>query len=133
MAIFGSSSIDGYGSNFGNSNAYPVANTPIPSQDDDRISDALARMLNAAGRHVGVLNAGILGEVAGPTSGSPSGSPGVDRIGRDVLHQPGIKTVVIDLGQVDLRLSACGDATEVDASLQIGSWMDRGAAGGLLF
>ncbi len=65
-----------------------------------------------------MLNAGILGDVAGPTSGSASGSPGVDRIDRDVLHQPGIKTVVIDLGQVDLRLNACGEATEVEASLQ---------------
>ena len=118
VALFGSSTIDGYGSNFGDTNAYPTANTPIPSQDDDRISDALARTLNAAGMHVGVLNAGILGEVAGPSSGSASGSPGVDRIGRDVLHQPGVKAVVIDLGQVDLRLSACGDATEVEASLQ---------------
>ncbi len=118
VAIFGSSTIDGHNSNFGDTNAYPVANVAIPSQDDDRISDHLARTLNAAGFHLGVLNAGILGDVAGPSSGSPSGSPGVDRIGRDVLHQPGIKTVVIDLGQVDLRLTACGEATEVEASLQ---------------
>jgi hypothetical protein len=118
VAIFGSSTIDGHNSNFGDTNAYPVANVAIPGQDDDRISDALARTLNNAGFHLGVLNAGILGDVAGPTSGSSSGSPGVDRIGRDVLHQPGIKTVVIDLGQVDLRLAACGEATEVEASLQ---------------
>ncbi len=118
VAIFGSSTIDGHNSNFGDTNAYPVANVPVAGQDHDRISDALARTLNAAGFHLGVLNAGILGEVAGPTSGSPSGSPGVDRIGRDVLHQPGIKTVVIDLGQVDLRLTACGSASEVEASLQ---------------
>jgi lysophospholipase L1-like esterase len=118
VAIFGSSTIDGHNSNFGDTNAYPVINVAIPSQDDDRISDALARTLNASGFHIGVLNAGILGEFAGPTSGSPSGSPGVDRIGRDVLHQPGIKTVVIDLGQVDLRQNNCGEATEVEASLQ---------------
>jgi len=118
VALFGSSTIDGHNSNYGDSNAYPVANVAIPGQDNDRISDALARTLNAAGLQIGVLNAGILGEVAGPSSGSTSGSPGVDRISRDVLHQPGIKTVVIDLGQVDLRLNACGDATEVEASLQ---------------
>ena len=118
VAIFGSSTIDGHNSNFGNSNAYPVANVAVAGQDNDRISDFLARSLNAAGFQIGVLNAGILGDVAGPTSGSPSGSPGVDRIGRDVLHQPGIKAVVIDLGQVDLRLTACGEATEVEASLQ---------------
>ncbi len=118
VALFGSSTIDGHNSNYGNTNAYPTANVPVAGQDNDRISDALARTLNAAGYHIGVLNAGILGEVAGPSSGSSSGSPGVDRIGRDVLHQPGITAVVIDLGQVDLRLNACGDATEVEASLQ---------------
>lgn len=118
VAIFGSSTIDGHNSNYGDTNTYPTAQVPVPGQDDDRISDALARTLNADGFHVGILNAGILGEYAGPTSGSASGSPGVDRIGRDVLHQPGIKTVVIDLGQVDLRLNACGQATEVEASLQ---------------
>ena len=118
VALFGSSTIDGHNSNFGDTNAYPVGNVAIASQDDDRISDALARTLNAAGFHIGVLNAGILGDPAGPSSGSPSGSSGVDRIGRDVLHQPGITTVVIDLGQIDLRLNACGEATEVEASLQ---------------
>ena len=118
FALFGSSTIDGHNSNFGNSNSYPTFNTPIPSQDNDAPSDALARNLNAAGFRVGVLNAGIVGEVAGPSSGSPSGSPGVDRIGRDALNQPGVKTVVIDLGSVDLRGSACGDAAEVEASLQ---------------
>ncbi len=118
VAIFGSSTIDGHNSNLGDTNAYPVAQVAVPGQDNERISDALARTLNAAGFHLGVLNAGILGDVAGPTSGSASGSPGVDRISRDVLHQPGIKTVVIDLGQVDLRLNACGEATEVEASLQ---------------
>lgn len=118
VAIFGSSTIDGHNSNYGNTNAYPVSQVAVPGQDNDRISDALARTLNAAGLHIGVLNAGILGDVAGPTSGSSSGSPGVDRIGRDVLHQPGMTTVVIDLGQVDLRLTACGEATEVEASLQ---------------
>ena len=118
VAIFGSSTIDGHNSNLGNTNAYPVAQVAVPGQDNDRISDALARTLNAAGFHLGVLNAGILGDVAGPSSGSAAGSPGVDRIGRDVLRQPGIKAVVIDLGQVDLRLNACGDASEVEASLQ---------------
>lgn len=117
VAILGSSTIDGHNSNYGDTNAYPVANVPIPGQDDDRISDALARTLNGAGYHIGVLNAGILGDPAGPSSGSSFGSPGVDRISRDVLHQPGIKAVVIDLGQVDLR--GCNqDAAEVEASLQ---------------
>jgi hypothetical protein len=118
VALFGSSTIDGHASNYGDTNAYPVPNVAIPGQDNDRISDALARTLNAAGFHLGVLNAGILGEAAGPSSGSAPGVDGVDRIGRDVLHQPGIKTVVIDLGQVDLRQNSCGEATDVEDALQ---------------
>ncbi len=118
VALFGSSTIDGHNSDFGDTNAYPTAQVAVAGQDNDRISDALARTLNAAGYHLGVLNAGILGESAGPNEGSGTGANGVDRIGRDVLHQPGIKAVVIDLGQVDLRLNACGEATEVEASLQ---------------
>ncbi len=118
VALFGSSTIDGHNSDFGDSNAYPIANLPVAGQDDDRISDALAHTLNGAGMHVGVLNAGILADYAGPSSGSTLGSPGVDRIGRDVLHQPGISAVVIDLGQIDLRQDNCGSATEVEASLQ---------------
>ena len=58
VAIFGSSTIDGFGSNLGNTNAYPIANVAVPGQDNDRISDALARSLNSAGYHIGVLNAG---------------------------------------------------------------------------
>ncbi len=118
VALFGSSTIDGHNSDYGDTNAYPTANAAVPGQDNDRISDALARTLNAAGYHIGVLNAGILGDPAGPSSGSALGSPGVDRIGRDVLRQPGVTTVVIDLGQVDLRQTNCGEATEVEASLQ---------------
>lgn len=123
VAIFGSSTIDWHNSNLGDTNSYPVSQVPVPGQDNARISDALARTLNASGFHPGVLNSGILGEAAGPTSGSPSDSPGVDRIDRDDLHQPEIKTVVIDLGQVDLRIDACGEATEVEASLQ--TWLPK--------
>ena len=118
VAVFGSSSIDGHASNYGSSNAYPAGNGPVPGQDNDRPTDFLARQLNAAGYNLGVLNAGILGDFAGPGTGSPTGFSGVDRIARDVLHQPGMKTVIIYLGQVDLRLTACGTAAEVESSLQ---------------
>ncbi len=118
VALFGSSTIDGHASDDGDTNAYPVANVAIPGQDNERPSDILARALNAAGYRLGVLNAGILGDFAGPGTGSPSGSTGVDRINRDVLQQPSVKTVVIYLGQVDLRTTACGEASEVEASLE---------------
>lgn len=118
VALLGSSTIDGHASNYGNQNAYPVANNPVAGQDNDRPSDWLARQLNAAGYNMGVLNAGILGDAAGvvPNVSEP-GQPGEQRIARDVLTQPGIKTVIIYLGQVDLRLGSCGDATEVETAL----------------
>ncbi len=65
VAVFGSSSVDGHNSNFGDTNSYPVANVAIASQDNDRPSDWLARQLRAAGYRMGVLNAGAIGDPAG--------------------------------------------------------------------
>ena len=107
VALFGSSSIDGHGSNYGNTNAYPVANVPIAGQDNDRPSDWL-----------GVLNAGTIGDPAGEDARSATGvvTAGVDRVNRDVLQQPGIKAVVVYLGGIDLR-GDCLPATNVETSL----------------
>ncbi len=118
VALFGSSSIDGHGSNYGNTNLYPVANAAIASQDNDRPSDWLARSLNAAGYRLGVLNAGTIGDPAGEDSITASGSSiaGVDRMKHDVLQQPGIKAVVIYFGGIDLRID-CVSATNVEATL----------------
>ena len=118
VALFGSSSIDGHNSNFGDSNSYPVANVPVPGQDNDRPSDWLGRQLVSAGYNVGVLNAGTIGDSAGEDARTATGAAiaGVDRMAHDVLQQPGIKTVIIYLGGVDL-LSDCVPATNVEASL----------------
>ena len=121
VAIFGSSSVDGHASNFGDTNSYPVANGPIPTQDNDRPSDWLARELNAAGYNLGVLNAGTIGDPAGedsrtlPTPGAGA-IAGVDRMKHDVLDQPGIKAVIIYFGGIDVR-SDCLPATSVEVSL----------------
>ncbi len=121
VAIFGSSSVDGHASNYGNTNSYPVSNVPVAGQDNDRPSDWLARRLNAAGYNLGVLNAGTLGDPAGedvrslPTPGAGV-IAGVDRMKHDVLDQPGIKAVVIFFGGVDLRAD-CFPATTVEDSL----------------
>ena len=118
VAIFGSSSVDGHNSNFGNTQGYPTPNVAIPSQDNDRPSDWLARQLVAAGYTMGVLNAGELGDPAAPDSVTASGTSvaGIDRMRHDVLAQAGIKAVVIYFGGVDLR-SDCVAATDVEASL----------------
>ncbi len=118
VALFGSSSIDGHGSNDGNTNAYPVFNNPVAGQDNDRPSDWLARQLVAAGYNLGVLNAGTIGDPAAEDVHTAAGSAvaGVDRFNHDVLQQAGIKTAVIYIGGVDLRID-CLSATNVEASL----------------
>ncbi|SDF57487.1 Lysophospholipase L1 [Terriglobus roseus] len=110
VAIFGSSSVDGHASNYGNSNSYPTANVAITSQDNDRPSDWLARQMRAAGYRVGVSNAGLLGNAAAGTGG------GVDRMQHDVLGVINLKTVIIYFGGIDLR-GNCVQATDVESSL----------------
>ena len=118
VALFGSSSVDGHASNFGDTNSYPVANVAVAGQDNDRPSDWLARQLVAAGYNLGVLNAGTIGDPAGEDLRTSSGTSvaGVDRMNRDVLQQAGIKTVIIYFGGVDLRAD-CHSAASVEASL----------------
>ncbi|MEG9436667.1 hypothetical protein JAO29_10900 [Edaphobacter sp. HDX4] len=114
VAVFGSSSVDGHNSNYGDTNSYPAANVPVPGQDNERPSDWLGKSLNAAAIPVGVLNAGLMGDAAGTsTSGATSG---LDRIDHDVLQQPGIKAVVIYIGGIDVR-TYCLPATTVEGTL----------------
>ncbi|WP_130419855.1 hypothetical protein [Edaphobacter modestus] len=120
VAVFGSSSVDGHNSNFGDTNSYPTGNAPVAGQDHERPSDWLGKSLNAAGIPVGVLNAGILADPAGQNATNASGglvaTAGIDRIDHDVLQQPGIKAVVIYIGGIDLH-SDCLPATTVAGSL----------------
>jgi lysophospholipase L1-like esterase len=115
VAVFGSSSVDGHNSNFGDTNSYPVGNGPVAGQDHERPSDWLGNSLNEAGIPVGVLNAGLLGDFAGEEDNPPA-TAGIDRIDHDVLQQPGIKAVVIYIGGVDLRIG-CLPATTVAGTL----------------
>ncbi len=120
VVLFGSSSIDGAQSNRSNVNAYPTPNPIVPGQDNDRPSDWLARQLNAAGYNLGVLNAGVPADPAGPNSGATPATgvaDGEDRIARDVLEQPSVRAVVIYLGAVDIKTADCKPATDVEAAL----------------
>ncbi len=119
VAIFGSSSVDGHGSNYSNTNSYPAGNVAVPGQDNDRPSDWLARELQAAGYNIGVLNAGTIGDPAGDDVRTLPGAgaiAGIDRMKHDVLGQAGIKAVVIYFGGIDLRAD-CVPATNVETSL----------------
>ena len=118
VAVFGSSSVDGHASNFGNTNSYPVTNVAIASQDNDRPSDWLARELQAAGYRMGVLNAGAIADPAGRNTNTAAGGAiaGIDRMQHDVLQQASMKAVIIYFGGIDLRAD-CKAATDVEASL----------------
>ncbi len=120
VVLFGSSSIDGHASNYGSTNSYPVANVPVANQDSDRPSDWLARQLRAAGYNMGVSNAGVLGDPAGPTSGATPAAgitDGIDREARDVFSQAGITTMITYIGAVDIKSNDCKSAPAVEASL----------------
>ena len=118
VAIFGSSSVDGHASDYGDTNSYPTPNVAVAGQDNDRPSDWLARQLAAAGYNMGVLNAGTIGDPVLEDARTAAGASvaGVDRMQRDVLSQPGIKAVIIYFGGVDLR-GDCNSATNVEAGL----------------
>jgi lysophospholipase L1-like esterase len=118
VAIFGSSSVDGHNSDFGDTNSYPTANAPVAGQDNDRPSDWLARQLRSAGYRMGVLNAGESGDPAGEDNTTAAGTSiaGIDRMQHDVLQQANMKAVIIYFGGIDLR-EDCKDANAVEASL----------------
>ena len=118
VALFGSSTVDGHNSNFGNTNSYPTYNVAVAGQIGDRPSDWLSRQLTAAGYNMGVLNAGTIGDPAAEDTITASGTAiaGVDRMQHDVVNQAGIKAVVIYFGGIDLRQD-CKPAIDVEASL----------------
>lgn len=120
VVLFGSSTVDGHASNYASTNLYPVANTPVAGQDQDRPSDWLGRQLASAGYSLGVANAGILGDAAGPdpaASAASNAQPGTQRFARDVLSLPNVKAVIVYLGSVDLRGGSCVSAPDVESSL----------------
>lgn len=89
VVTFGDSITDGYGSTFGADHTYP---------------DRLAERMAAAGLPYGVLNAGIGGNellADNPTGGEA----GLTRFQRDVLDQPGVRTVVVMEGVNDIGLA----------------------------
>jgi lysophospholipase L1-like esterase len=120
VVLFGSSSIDGHNSNVGNANSYPTGNTVVAGQDNDRPSDWLARQLQSAGYQLGVLNAGVPNDAAGPTVvdiPALGTQDGIDRLNRDVLQQTNVKAVVIYLGAIDERAPECKLAPAIEDSL----------------
>jgi hypothetical protein len=120
VVLFGSSSIDGYHSNFGDTVSYPALDSAIAGLDNDRPSDWLARQLRAAGYNMGVANAGMTADPAGPSSNATPASgttDGIDRESRDVLQLTGVTTMITYIGAVDIKSSDCRSAPTVESSL----------------
>ncbi|GIE93140.1 hypothetical protein Ari01nite_06050 [Paractinoplanes rishiriensis] len=101
LVAFGASITDGYGTTFGANRGWP---------------QLLARRIADSGRTVGVLNTGISGN---KLTREGSGESATTRFQRDVLHQPGVRWVIIS----DTALNDLGDPdppppAELTAALQ---------------
>jgi lysophospholipase L1-like esterase len=85
------------------------------TEADNRYPDELAERLVAAGRPMGVLNAGIGGNqlLASLPGYGPSG---LDRFQRDVLSQPRARTVIIFEGINDIAISESTTGKPVTAA-----------------
>ncbi|GAA0946171.1 SGNH/GDSL hydrolase family protein [Nonomuraea longicatena] len=113
VVAFGDSLTDGYGSTPGSDNRYP---------------DELAERLAAAGKPRGVVNQGIGGNRVTVDS-ARLGDKGVSRFRRDVLGQPGVRTVIIleglnDIGMSEVQAPINAPFTEVSADQIIAGHRD---------
>ena len=120
VVLFGSSTTDGYHSNYSSDKVYPVANGPVSGQTTSRLSDWLARRLNAAGYKVGVLNEGVPGDTvtADVTNTLNDVRNANDRIAQDVLGQPNVVAVVTYFGSIDIRSPDCKSARAIEAATE---------------
>ena len=120
LALFGSSTTDGFHSDFSSNQAYPVPNAPVPGQHTDRLSDWMARRLNTAGYQIGVVNLGISGDTV--TADSSNASSNIQnanqRIGHDVLTLPSLLAMVTYFGAIDLRSADCHSASAIESATQ---------------
>lgn len=102
---------------FGDSITDGVLTTP---NANNRYPDELAERLVAAGRPMGVLNAGISGNMLLTDAPCFAGEKGVSRFGRDVLDQPGVGTAIVLEGINDIGLGGtdigCGTPPVVTAA-----------------
>ena len=120
LAMFGSSTTDGFHSNYGSSNAYPVPNVPVAGQHTSRVSDWLALRLHTAGYSIGVVNLGVPGDTVTAEISNPQGmvKNANDRIAQDLLTLPNLVGVVTYFGSIDLRSSDCQSAPAIETATQ---------------
>ena len=120
LAMFGSSTTDGYKSDYSSDRIYPVPNVPIATQHADRVSDWMARRLSSMGYRIGVINSGIPGDTIAPNSGNTvTDTPNANnRFTSDVLSIPNLVGIVSYFGSIDLRSADCASAPEMETATQ---------------
>lgn len=120
IALFGSSTTDGLGSNYSSDQVYPTRNVPVAGQHSNRLGDWLARRLNAAGYQIGVVNEGISGDTV--TDDSTNQTFHVknanQRIAQDVLTLPNLLGMVTYFGSIDIRSPDCKSAPAIEEATQ---------------
>jgi hypothetical protein len=115
LAMFGSSTTDGFKSDYSSDRVYPTPNVPVAGQHADRVSDWMARRLAAAGYRVGVINAGLSGNPVTSIPGAPS--PNI-RLAQDILTIPNLLGMVSYFGSIDLRSRDCVSAPAMETATQ---------------
>ena len=120
LALFGSSTTDGFHSNYSANAVYPTPNTPVPGQHTERLSDWMAQRLHAAGYRIGVVNEGLPGDtVTADLSNQQNNVENAnDRIAHDVLSLPSLLGIVSYFGSIDLRSASCQSAPAMEAATQ---------------
>lgn len=118
LALFGSSTTDGTHSDYSANQVYPMPNSPLSGQHAARLSDWLARRLNAAGYQIGVINEGIGGDTV--TNDIADRINHLEyanqRIAQDVLSTPNLLGIVSYFGAIDLRTADCRSAADIEAA-----------------
>ncbi len=120
VVLFGSSTTDGFHSNYSSDKVYPVPNAPVDGQHSSRLSDSLARRLNAAGYRLGVVNEGVPGDTVTVDSTNLTNDVqnANDRIAQDVLAQPSVVAMVTYFGSIDIRSPDCKSAPAIEAATE---------------
>ena len=118
LALFGSSTTDGFHSNYSDNEVYPVPNAPVANQFNDRLSDWLAQRLNAAGYRIGVVNLGIPGDtvtsdIVNTINDTRNAN---DRVRSDVLTLPNLLGALTYFGSIDIRSPDCQSAPAIEAA-----------------
>ncbi len=113
--LFGSSTTDGFHSNYSSDQVYPTPNTPVAGQEASRLSDWLAKRLNAAGYQIGVVNLGIPGDTVTDdvTNTLNNVQNANQRIMHDALTVPNPLAMVTYFGSIDIRSPDCKSAPAI--------------------